>query len=196
MALSRITSSTIEPLSLSETKDHLRVDFTKEDDLIKRLIAGAREALERETRLQLLTATWKQFFDAFPQFDHERIEIGKSPLVSVAAVTYFDTSGVLQTWPAGEYTVEAFLGPDAERGVLFPKPDEEYPQTRRVPNAVTIDFDAGYGAAANDVPSEIKETLLAWIGHHYNNRELVIVGQTAARVPALGFEPWQDADFG
>ncbi len=196
MALSRITSSSIEPLSLTEAKDHLRVSFTKEDGLISRLIVGARQALEKKTRLQLLTANWKQFFDGFPQFDHERIRLGKAPLVSVAAVTYIDTSGVIQTWPAAEYTVEAFLGPDAERGVVFPKPDFEYPQTRRSPNAVTIDFDAGYGTTANDVPAEIREALLAWIGHHYNNRELVIVGQTAAMVPMLGFEPWQDADFG
>ncbi|MEE8543245.1 MAG: head-tail connector protein [Gammaproteobacteria bacterium] len=196
MPLSKITSSNIEPLTLTEAKDHLRVDFTKEDALISRLIVAAREAFEDDTPRQLLTATWKQFFDGFPQFDHERIRIAKPPLVSVAAVSYFDTSGVLQTWPAAEYTVEAFSGPKAERGVLFPKPDEEYPQTRRIPNAVTIDFDAGYGVLASDVPFEIKEALLAWIGHHYNNRELVIVGQTAARVPMLGFEPWQDADFG
>ena len=196
MALSRTTDPTIEPLLLPETKLHLRVSFTKDDSLISRLIVGARQAIEKRTRLQLTTATWRQFFDAFPQFDHERIEIGKAPLLSVDAVNYIDTSGVLQTWPAAEYTVEAFSGPDAERGVVFPKPDMEYPQTRRIPNAVTIDFDAGYGATAADVPDEIKEALLAWIGHHYNNRELVIVGQTAARVPELGFEPWQDADFG
>lgn len=195
MSLSKITSSSIEPLTLPETKDHLRVNFTKEDALIKRLIVGAREAFEDGTPRQLLTATFKQFFDAFPQFDHERIHIAKAPLVSVAAVTYFDTSGVLQTWPAGEYTVEAFTGPNADRGVLFPKPDFVYPQTRRIPDAVIIDFDAGYGTTANDVPSGIKAALLTWIGHHYNNRELVIVGQTAARVPMLGFEPWLDADF-
>lgn len=196
MTLSLVTPPTVEPLKLQEAKDHLRVSWAKEDGLINRLIVGARQALERETRLQLLTASWKQFFDGFPQFDHERIEVAKAPLVSVAAVSYVDTSGVGQTWSAAEYTVEAFSGPDAERGVIFPKPDMEYPQTRRVPNAVTIEFDAGYGGTADDVPFEVKEALLAWIGHHYANRELVIVGQTPASVPGLGFEPWQDADFG
>lgn len=196
MRFSRVTSPTIEPLSLAETKDHLRVDFAKEDALISRLIAGAREAFEDNTPRQLLTATWKEFFDAFPQFDSERIEIGKAPLLSVASVKYVDTSGVEQTWSAAEYTVEVFSGEKAPRGELFPKPDEVYPSTRRIPNAVTIEFDAGYGALQSDVPSGIKDVLLAWIGHHYNNRELVIVGQTAARMPLLGFEPWQDADFG
>ena len=196
MRLSLVTSSNIEPVSLTEAKDHLRVDFTKEDGLIKGKIVAAGEAFERETGRQLLTATWKGFLDSFPQFDHEPIEIARPPLVSVAAVKYIDTSGVLQTWAASEYTFEAFSGPFAQRGMLFPKSDEQYPLTRRIRNAVTIDFDAGYGVTANDVPDEIKEALLTWIGHRYNNRELVIVGQTAARVPLLGFEPWQDADFG
>ena len=54
---------------------------------------------------------------------------------------------------------------------------------------MTLDFDAGYGALASAVPFEIKEALLGWIGHHYNNREAVVV-------PWPGFKPWQDADFG
>ena len=188
MALSLITSSTVEPLTLTEAKDHLRVSFTKEDGLIKGLIVGAREAFERDTGRQLLTATWKQFFDAFPQFDHEKIEIARPPLLSVATVSYVDTSGVLQTWSASEYTVEAFTGPNAERGVVFPNPDDEYPSTRRRPNSVITDFDAGYGATADDVPGEIKQALLVWIGHRYNNRESVII-------PWPGFDPWRDADF-
>ena len=131
VALSRITSSNVEPLSLREARDHLRVSFTKEDAQISRLIVGARQAIEKKTRLQLLTATYKQFFDSFPQFSNERIRVGKAPLVSVAAVKYTDTSGVEQTWPASEYTVEAFSGPDAERGVIFPKPPDVLKSLKR-----------------------------------------------------------------
>ncbi len=189
MRLSVITPSTVEPLTLAEAKDHLRVNFTKEDGLISRLIKGSREAFQRDTPRQLLTGTLKGFLDSFPPRARIPIEIAKPPLVSVDAVSYVDTSGVLQTWAASEYTVEAFLGPFAQRGVIYPKPQKEYPQTLRITNSVTIDFDAGYGAAANDVPSDIKDELLVWIGHRYNNRESVIV-------PWPGFKPWHDADFG
>ncbi len=189
MAFSRITSPAVEPLSLTEAKDHLRVSFSKEDGLINRLICGSRQAIQRETRLQLLTGSWKQFFDAFPQFDHERIRLGKAPLLSVTVVNYDDTSGVSQTWSAAEYNVEAFSGPDAERGVVFPKPDISYPQTRRIANAVIVDFNAGYGATADDVPCEIKQALLGWIGHHYDHRDVIVS-------PWPGFAPWWDADFG
>ncbi len=195
MRLSLVTASTVEPLTLTEAKDHLRVDFTKEDGKINGLIVGAREAFERDTGRQLITASWKGFLDGFPRWDIEPIEIARPPLLSVDVVNYIDTSGNPQVWPAAEYTVQAFAGPFAQRGMLNPKSDETYPDTDRIKNAVTIEFTAGYGPLVTDVPCEIKEALLAWIGHHYNNRELVIVGQIASRVPLLGFEPWHDADF-
>jgi uncharacterized phiE125 gp8 family phage protein len=193
--LSLITGPTAEPLTLDEAKDHLRVTFDREDALISRLIVGAREAFERETGRQLLTATWRGFLDCFPQFDAQPIELAKPPLATVNAVTYLDTSGVPQAWPAAEYTVDAFAGPFAKRGMLYPKAEATYPSSRRIPNAVTIEFDAGYGDAS-DVPDEIKQSLFVWVGHHYEFRELVIVGQTPAVIPALGFEPWKEMDFG
>lgn len=193
MLTTLITSPVGEPVTLQEAKDHLRVTWSAEDDLITRLIAGAREAFERETGRQILAASWRGYLDRFPLFDHEAIEIAKPPLVDVTAVSYVDTSGVSQVWATSEYDFDVFAGPFAQRGMIYPKPEKEYPLTRRLPNAVLVDFDAGYGVAA-DVPDEIKEALFAWIGHHYRNRELVVAGNTSI-VPALGFEPWIDMDF-
>lgn len=195
MRTTLITGPVGEPLTLTEVKEHLRVTFDNEDTLLTRLIAGAREAFERETGRQLLTATWRGFLDRFPLSDREAIEVAKPPLSTLTSITYIDTSGVSQTWDAAAYTVEAFAGPFAGRGMVFPKAEQLYPLTRRIPNAVTVNFDAGYGAAA-DVPDEIKEAMLAWIGHHYEHRELVVMGASPSLVPALGFDPWKDMDFG
>lgn len=196
MRLSITTPPTVEPLLLSEAKLHLRVSHAKEDALINRLIVGSREAFERETGRQLLTATYDGFLDDFPQFDHQAIDIAKPPLLAVNAVNYFDSSGTSQTWPAAEYTAQAFSGPFARRGMLFPKPDIQYPLARRIPNAVTVGFDAGYGATAGDVPDDIKEALLGWIAFHYVNREPVVTGTIATKIPGLGFDPWIEYDFG
>lgn len=195
MRLSLITGPAAEPLTLDEAKAHLRVGFDKEDALITRLIVGAREAFERETGRQLLTATWRGFLDRLPHFDSQPIELAKPPLVAVNSVTYLDSSGVPQTWAAAEYTVETFAGPFAQRGMLYPKAAGAYPFARRIPNSVAIEFEAGYGDA-DGVPDEIKQALLVWVGHHYEFRELVIVGQTPAVIPALGFDPWKESDFG
>ena len=197
MRFNEKTSPAEEPLTLPEAKLHLRVgsDFVKEDGLINGLIVGSRQAFQKQIGRQLITATWQVFLDRFPRFDREPVEIPKPPLQSVTSVQYLDSSGALQTWSNTKYTVEAFAGPEAERGVLFPNFDEQYPITRRIPNAVTIEYVAGYGLAAA-VPYEIKQALFAWIGHHYEHREKVVVGTIASKVPGLDFEPWKDMDFG
>ncbi len=186
-----------EPLTLPEAKLNLRVGsgFVADDGLINGLIVGSRQAFESQIGLQLITATWQVFLDRFPRFDHDPVEIPKRPLQSVTSVKYIDSSGVEQTWSDTLYTVKAFSGPEAERGEIYPNADEQYPTTRRIPNAVTIEYVAGYGLAAA-VPQDIKQALFAWIGHHYENRETVVVGESVAKVPGLDFEPWKDMDFG
>lgn len=196
MRLDVITPATVEPLTLAEAKLHLRVTWAKEDDLINRLIVGARQAFERDTGRQLITATYEGFIDGFPQFDDKAIDISKPPLLAVNSVTYFDPSNVLQTWLAAEYTAKAFSGPFARRGMVYPSGLNQYPLARRIPNAITINFDAGYGATAADVPDDIKEALLGWIAFHYVNREPVVTGTIATKIPGLGFDPWLEYDFG
>lgn len=195
MRTTLVVAPTAEPLILEEVQDHLRADFDEEVAYLTRLIVAAREAFEKKTGMQLMTATWSGFLDRFPWYHTEPIRLAKPPTQSVTSVSYIDSSGVSQVWSASEYTVQTFAGSSPQRGMISPKPDFLYPTTRRVPNAVTIDFVAGY-QSADDVPADIKYALLAWIGHHYENRESVIVGQTATMVPALGFDPWIDHDFG
>lgn len=61
-----VTPPTVEPLSLDEAKKHLRIDYPDEDDNITDAIVTARERIELETGLQLLTATWELWLPGFP----------------------------------------------------------------------------------------------------------------------------------
>ena len=194
MRTTLITAPAVEPLSLSETKEHLRVDFSDDDTLITNLIISARETFESKLGRQLITATWRGFLDQFP-WSCEAIEVAKPPLLSVSSITYVDSAGVTQVWDLAEYDVQVFSGPLAQRGMISPKPDFWYPTTRRVPNAITINFDAGYGPDATDVPNEIKQMLFGWIGHLYKHRETYMTGGAIIRVPGIGFEGAEEVDF-
>lgn len=196
MRTTLITPTTTEPLALAETKLFLRVDFSDEDTLIANLIVSARQKFEQETGRQLTTATWKGFLDSFPQYSHNAIEVAKNPLLSVASVLYVDSSGVEQTWDSAEYDIQVFAGPKAQRGMISPKSDFFYPITRRIPNAVIVNFNAGYGPAASDVPQEVKLSLLSWVAHLYKNREAFITGTIVSEMPGVGFDAWKELEFG
>lgn len=183
MRLSLITAPTLEPLTIQEVRDFLRVTSTDEDALLGRLILAARDALEDLTGRQLLTATWDLFLDRFPEFDWEPLVVPRPPLLTVTSVTYLDTSGVSQTWPAAEYTVQPFVGPHPPNGTIAPKAGEQYPSTRRVPHAVTVRFTAGYGPNPSDVPGDVKNALLVLVAQAFEHREAVVVGQMVAEMP-------------
>ena len=58
-----------------------------------------------------------------------------------------------------------------------------WPQPGKAANGVEIDFTAGYGALATDVPAPLREALLLLIAHWYENREPIAVGAPEMLVP-------------
>jgi uncharacterized phiE125 gp8 family phage protein len=174
--LSLVTGPASEPLTTAEAKLQSRVDSdqTAEDALIDEYVAGARQHFERQTGRQVITATWQVTLDRFPA-GRTPIRLPKPPLLSVVSVTYTDTSGTTQTWSADDYQAVAPSGPYAAPGLLFPKPLKSYPSTYSGPAAVTVEFTAGYGAAAA-VPEVVKDALRSIVADLYLNREAQIVG--------------------
>jgi len=51
----------VEPVTLEETKAHLRVEFADDDALIAGLIKAARDCAESATNRKLITQPWRGF---------------------------------------------------------------------------------------------------------------------------------------
>ena len=190
-ALTLITPPTVEPLTLAETKLHLRVDYTADDALITSLIIAARQAAETKTGRALLPQTWKLSLNAFPyscnlryrgdvalQPSAERIKLPRPPFVSLSSITYVDLAGVQQTLGGAAYTV----GQLGALATVRPAYGTSWPTARDDDNAVNITFNAGY-ASASLVPEPIKAWMKIMIGTLYENREAILHGQGAS--PAL-----------
>ncbi len=159
---------------------------------------AARQFCEAYTHRAFITQTWDLQRDGFPlhwsvvaidarQIDAGAIWIPNPPLVSVTSVTYLDTSGVIQTWAASNYTVDAPQGEHARMGRVVPAWGIYYPVTRTVPNAATVRFVAGYGTAAA-VPGAIKAAMKLLIGNWYLNREAGEIIRGSADVLPYGVE--------
>lgn len=198
--LTLVSGPSVEPITLTEAKNHLRVDISDDDDLISGLIVAARRVTEAQLRRALVNQTWDYTIDAFPWFrithpdynftrvDYE-IRLPIATATGVTSLTYVDWNGTTQTVDSGNYLFTA-----GEPGRLVPYPYKIWPWPRIQPAAATIRFTAGYGATAASVPATIKAAIKLLVGGWYENRES-ITSQSLNAIPMgvdmlLGAEAW------
>lgn len=156
---------TATPIGTTEAKAHLRVDHSDEDDLITALVQAATAHLDGYTGIlgrALVTQTWAQKIDDFPTV----IRLPLAPVQSVTSITYYDGANASQTLDSASY----HLASDAAGAYIALNEGYGWPGVYNRPDAVTVTFVAGYGAAA-DVPSAIKAVIKLLVGHWYEHRE-------------------------
>jgi uncharacterized phiE125 gp8 family phage protein len=167
------TAPTVEPISLVDTKMHLRVSHTNEDSLIERQITLARNYVESVVHQQLITATWTLYLDAFPAI----IRPPLPPLQSVTHLKYYDTDNTLTTLTENtDFTVDL----KTEPARIEPEYGTSWPSTRDRFNAVELKYVAGYGDAATDVPERYVQAVLLLVANWYENREPILIGTIQA----------------
>jgi uncharacterized phiE125 gp8 family phage protein len=160
-----VTAPATEPISTSEAKLHCRVDLADDDVPIAAWIVGAREEVERQTGMALITQTLELVLNDWPSSD--RIELPRPPLTSVTSVKYKDKEGNETTWDSANY----LAGVDSIPGVLALAWDATWPSIDLYPvEPIRIRYVAGFANAAA-VPQSLKQAMLLLIGHWYENRE-------------------------
>lgn len=191
MPVSVKTAPPVEPVTLEEARSHLRLVAIgspashPDDDFIESAIQGAREHAENFMRRTIIETEFEWSFDDFPR---KALTLPRNPALSVSEVAYTDTDGDPQTFT--DYT-ESFG--DSE-SILVPGYDKEWPDTRAHTGDVTITFKAGYPVKSGspddyraNVPAAIKRAILLLVGHLYENRETVNIGNITNKVP-MAFE--------
>ena len=194
MPLQLVTPAAGEPVSLAEAKQHLRVDGGDDDLLIGSLITAARQAAETKTGRQLITARWKLVLDAFPgpslmqsatgasfSLPGHAILLAKCPVQSAVSIEYLDMNGTTQVMPASDYVLDAACEPAR----LTPAFGKTWPSTLPQMGAVSVTFDAGYGAASA-VPEGLKSWIKLRVGSLYGHREEMSV-LSRGRIDPLPF---------
>jgi uncharacterized phiE125 gp8 family phage protein len=179
MALTLITRPVLEPVSLDEAMQQCRVTNTDEQVLIARYILAARQHAETYTRRALVTQTWRQTFDYYwpSQYSRDsswayggkryRIELAKPPLISVTSLTYYDTTGVVQTLDPTQY-VTGLL--DSGVSAIEPVYGVLWPTVQRRLEAISVTFTAGYGDDVSTLPEQVPLAILMMVSDFYDNR--------------------------
>lgn len=178
MGLQLITPPTESPITLGDIKSYLRIpgDDVAQDEELQELIDFAAEWLTAETGQAFCEGVYRLTLDRFP-CDARQIVLPVPPLASVETVQYL-SGGSLATFNASNYTVDTTGKP----GRIALKSAASWPATDCDPNAVRIDFTAGYGDAA-DVPLRARQAIRWLVAHAYENREPIIVGNIVNDLP-------------
>ena len=177
-----ITAATTEPLSLAEAKNHLRVLTNDEDALISVLITAARQWCENFTGRALASQIFEYILDDFPEED-EKIILPMPPLETVDSIKYKDFEETETEWNAVNYIVDDESIP-ARIALAYGKYFPSY--TPYPVNSVRIRFTAGYKEGGDphlEMPEQINSAIKLLIGHLFENRENVVIGSAANKVP-------------
>jgi len=202
MALIQITGPVLEPVTLDELKNHLRLStvLTVEDALLNSYITVARKQAENFTRRQLCDATWRLILPGFP-YSTYALELPRPPLTTVSSeitVGYMDSSYSTQALGTTFYTVDY----NSVLPRIYPSKNSSHENSwgdidlASVYNAVVIDYVSGYSSASTGTAVRVPEEIQVWIkmkaGMLYNYREPVTLDDYR-RIPQEHFNGLLDA---
>jgi hypothetical protein len=120
MALKQKVAPAVEPLTLEEAKNHLRVDadIDEDDALINNLIAAARQDCEKFQNRAYITQTWELWLDAWPEKDY--IELPLPPLQEPAVTAgSFVTGAVYRILTVGTTDFTLIGAASSTVGLIF-----------------------------------------------------------------------------
>lgn len=158
-----ITEPSIEPVTVAEVKEQLRLDGNELDAMISNLITAARMAVEGIIKRRLITTGLRAGFDRLCPV----MQLPYSPVQSVDSIKYTDETGTVNTLTETGYLVDLVSDPVR----ITPAYSVPCPSIRPTVGAVSIEYTAGYGDAAEDVPRPIRQAIISLVIDMYEHPE-------------------------
>lgn len=147
-----------------------------EDDDLDRMIAAATQQIDSPEGWlgrSLITRTLRLSLDRPPP---KVVRLPAPPVASITQVAYTDTDGVDQVVLAVDMATEGYKFDLEDAGSAALLWNDDWPATEDRPGRIRIDYVAGYGAAADDVPDIVKHYILMRAAELYRDREASVVG--------------------
>lgn len=172
-----VTGPTTEPITISEAKNHMRVEHNDDDVVIAGLIDVAVNYVDATGMLgkAMITQTWAEYFG--PHVSTVRLSLG--PVQSVSSIQYYDTDNALQTATLSNFYVIGQKG----YMTIYPKSGYTWPTVFNREDAIKITYVIGYGDTAASVPATVRHALKMLVAHYYENRENELIGVNSKTLP-------------
>lgn len=159
-----ITEPTVEPCTVAELKTFARIDGSDEDTLLEGFIKAARLATEEYLGRYLIEQEVRCIFDFWYS---EEIELPRPPLISVTKIATLDEDDTETEYSSSNYYV---ITEDCPGRVILKQGVTPPTNTERDYGGYKIEYSAGYGSQASDVPASITEAIKLWATAIYENR--------------------------
>lgn len=177
--LTKTVEPTVEPVTVTEQKEHARILHSHEDTYLEGLITLSRAWCEKYLGQSFVTQTWEMKLDCWPRQTnlnpYRDIQLPYGPVQAVSSVQYYNEASTLTTMPSSDYVVTI-----GNVGRVAPGYNKYWPTTIARPDAITVTWSAGYGgasastdanASAEAVPPVIKHAIKFYAQHLYQVRD-------------------------
>src|SRR5256885_12694283 len=109
MASILLAGPAVEPITLAQAKQFVRVEHDDDDDVITALIAGARIHVETQTRRALITQSWRLTRDVWPATGC--VPVLPVPLKTLDAARVYKSDGSTLATDLAAFTVDKAAAP-------------------------------------------------------------------------------------
>lgn len=150
MHLKRLEGPQLEPLSLAEVKQHLRISHDADDASLRASLSASRQAIENFLEISVLSQKW-EFRETI--YGLSRVELPHGPVISVTDMKLNKKPLALDKYSLIQEGTRSYVH---DLDYLF--------------GDLCIRYDAGFGRQADSVPSDIKQAMLILVTYFYENR--------------------------
>ncbi|SKA31035.1 head-tail connector protein [Consotaella salsifontis] len=152
------TPPATEPVTLDDVKRQVYVDHDDDNDLIERLIAAARDHVERYCGAMFASQTVTIKCDEFGDFSYLPV----APVSSISSIEYDAIGGTAVTLPTSVYELRS----DGIESRIVLKYGQQWPPIQPG-SRITVTAVVGH----DDVPPAVKHAMLLYIANAFENRE-------------------------
>ena len=177
MSLTILSPPATEPISLSDAKAHLRVTHTAEDALIASLITAAREHIEAELGLAMITTGFREE----GAVGDRGLPLSRGPTPAITAVSRSDGAGGWTALDASAWRLCAGAWPASVMSSGLSLTRQE----------LRVDYQAGYGSASGDAPESLRQAVLALVANAYGARDAAAPVQPSLLAAELWIAPFR-----
>lgn len=183
-----VTAPAIEPITIRELKQALRIDSDSEDEYLGSLVQECTKELEDATDIAMISQTWRLTLDRWPTQGKEPwwdgvrdghinilhgpqngvdVRLPRYPLASITSCTVYDEDGTSSAVTVGStFDVDTASMP----GRLTLQRGATWPVALRANNAIEVVYVAGYGSEPENVPAPLRRAIRQMAAYAYEHR--------------------------